>query len=221
MSDDKPIDRRRFFRRGLAELLKPLGQAIAPLEQAATKLGSMEEQIARQQQVTKAPTKLEKPSIPLPLWLRPPGALDEATFTSTCSRSGECVNVCPAKCIVLDNTGARGKGAPFIDVNSMPCVVCDGLYCMHACPSGALVPTPLADIDMGTAVWREHLCLRDSGEDCRICVDRCPVGTVALELIDSKVTVNPHGCIGCGVCENACPTTPKSIVVYPKSARNP
>jgi ferredoxin-type protein NapG len=217
MPDDKPIDRRRFFRRGLAELFKPLGEAIAPLEKAAKQIGAMEEQLARQQQAAKP--KLAKPSMPLPVWLRPPGALDESGFTSTCSRSGECVNVCPAKCIKIDATGAKGKGAPFIEVNEMPCVVCDGLYCMHACPSGALVPTPLADIDMGTAVWREHLCVRDKGEECTLCVDRCPLGTAAIELIDGRVTVNPHGCIGCGVCEHECPTTPKSIVVYPKAMR--
>jgi hypothetical protein len=31
MSDDKPIDRRRFFREGLRELLKPLANAIDPV----------------------------------------------------------------------------------------------------------------------------------------------------------------------------------------------
>lgn len=217
MSDDKPIDRRRFFRRGLAELFKPLGQAIAPLEQAANHIGSMEEQIARQQA---AAGKLSKPKIKPPAWLRPPGALDEDGFISTCTRSGECVQVCPAKCITIDYTGAKGKGAPYIDVNRMPCVVCDGLYCMHACPSGALVPTPLADIDMGTAEWREELCVRSRGEDCTLCVERCPIGSVAIELQDGKIAVHAEGCTGCGVCEHHCPTTPKSIVVTPKASRD-
>jgi ferredoxin-type protein NapG len=216
MSDDKPIDRRRFFRRGLAELFKPLGNAIAPLEKAANQLGSMEEQIARQQA---AREKLAKPKVAPPAWLRPPGALDEAGFTSTCSRSGECVQVCPAKCITIDYTGAKGKGAPYIDVNRMPCVMCDGLYCMHACPSGALVPTPLSDIDMGTAVWREELCVRTKGEDCTLCVDRCPIGSMAIELVDGQVAVHAAGCTGCGVCEHHCPTSPKSIAIVPKSVR--
>jgi ferredoxin-type protein NapG len=217
MYDDKPIDRRRFFRRGLAELFKPLGQAIAPLEKAANQIGSLEEQIARQQA---AKEKLTKPQIAPPAWLRPPGALDEDAFTSTCSRSGECVQVCPAKCITIDYAGAQGKGAPYIDVNRMPCVVCDGLYCMHACPSGALVPTPLADIDMGTAEWREELCVRSRGEDCTLCIDRCPIGSVAIELVDGKVAVHAAGCTGCGVCEHHCPTTPRSIVVIPKASRD-
>jgi Pyruvate/2-oxoacid:ferredoxin oxidoreductase delta subunit len=31
--------------------------------------------------------------------------------------------------------------------------------------------------------------------------------------------VNDDHCTGCGVCQNKCPTDPKSIVVMPKSAR--
>src|SRR5687768_16571486 len=149
MADEKPIDRRRFFRRGLAELFKPLADAIAPLEEAANQIGSMEEQIAKQRKAETA--KLAKPQVDLPpAWLRPPGAILEKDFLNTCTRSGECVNVCPARCISIDETGAKGKGVAYIDVNHMPCVLCDGLYCMHACPTGALVPTPLSDIDMGT-----------------------------------------------------------------------
>src|SRR5438270_620379 len=108
---DKPIDRRRFFRRGLQELIKPLVDAIAPLEQAANHLGSMEAKLAKQ----KLPPVIKKPATPA--WLRPPGALLEAEFISTCVKSGECVNVCPARCISLDVAGQKGDGVPFIDVN--------------------------------------------------------------------------------------------------------
>src|SRR4030095_14116375 len=109
-------------------------------------------------------------SIPLNLPLRPPGALPEAEFKSTCDRSGECVRVCPAQCIKIDPTGVRGGGAPYIDANEMPCVVCDGLYCMQVCPSGALVPTMRSAIDMGLAVWHPDTCVRSKGEDCTLCV---------------------------------------------------
>lgn len=151
-------------------------------------------------------------------WLRPPGALDEAGLAGTCTKSGECVKVCPAECIAIDETGRLGGGLPYINVNAMPCVVCDGLYCMHACPTGALIPTPLADIDMGTAVWNESICQRSKEQDCTICVNDCPIGSVAIELIDGKVWVHETGCIGCGVCQNHCPTTPKSIVVIPRAS---
>ena len=44
-------------------------------------------------------------------FLRPPGALDESAFAQTCSRCGDCVRVCPAQCIVIDEAVRRGIAA--------------------------------------------------------------------------------------------------------------
>lgn len=203
---DKPVDRRRFFREGLRELLKPLVDVIDPIEQVLN-------------QITELDAVPDANRIARSHWLRPPGALPEQEFRETCSRCGECVKVCPAQCIKIDTTGRNGNGAPYIDASVMPCVVCEGLECMQVCPTGALLPTALVNIDMGTAVWNEMLCVRPRGEDCAICVDRCPVGEVAIEVKDRAIQVHPNGCIGCGVCQHYCPTTPKSIVVIPKAAR--
>jgi ferredoxin-type protein NapG len=209
MSDSKPVNRRAFFRAGLRELLKPLVSAVEPVEEAVRQLGALET------------ARHAKPrSVSLPVWLRPPGALPEREFLDTCSRCGACVQVCPAQCIKIDSGGTQGRGFPYINADFMACVVCETLACMQHCPSGALVPTALADIDMGTAEWREQTCLRASGEDCTICIDHCPIGIVAIELRAGKVHVIEDGCIGCGVCQHDCPTTPKSIVVIPKMARS-
>src|ERR1700722_12073112 len=205
--DDSPMNRRKFFRRGLAELLRPVVGAISPIERVAKKIGELDAPPPA------PPPPVSHNRIPLGLWLRPPGAIAEKNFIQTCTRSGECVNVCPARCIVIDPAGAKGRGSPYIDADTSACVVCDGLYCMHACPSGALVPISLTDIDMGTAVWQEDTCELAHGHDCRICVDSCPLGEVAIQLKDNTIAVQPLGCIGCGVCQNLCPTTPKSIVV--------
>ncbi|MGH7179478.1 MAG: 4Fe-4S dicluster domain-containing protein [Tepidisphaeraceae bacterium] len=198
--DDKPVDRRHFFRQGLRQLLRPIAAAIEPLEQAARHFGQIE---------------IDPPARPVRgEILRPPGALKpDQTFLDTCSRCGDCVRVCPAQCIKIDTSGARGGGAPYINPDEMPCVVCDGLLCMHECPSGALVPVPLAHINMGVAVWNPETCVRRQGEDCRICVERCPVGEVAIQLRGDRIHVVEEGCIGCGVCQHDCPTNPKSIVV--------
>lgn len=213
MKDDKPIDRRRFFREGLRELFKPLAASVEPLEEAMHQLGRLEEAFP-----TPPPRPPVRPQVGK--WLRPPGALEERSFLDTCSRCAKCVNVCPAQCIKIDATGVEGAGAPYIDPDMMPCVVCDGLHCMQECPSGALVPTALAAIDMGTAVWNDHICLRATGENCTICVDECPVGEVAIKLRDGQIDVIEEGCIGCGVCQNRCPTDPKSIVVVPRGVRH-
>lgn len=207
--DEKPVDRRRFFRIGLSELLRPLASVAGPLTRVARELGKLDD-IGKP-----APAR----TIPLDVWLRPPGALPEQDFRDTCSRCGECVRVCPASAIKLDISGGHGHGVPYIDADAMSCVVCQGLKCMGVCPTGALLPTSINDIDMGTAVWREQICLRSNGQACTICIDKCPLGSAAIELISGRVAVNPHGCIGCGVCQHECPTSPKSIYVIPIAAK--
>jgi ferredoxin-type protein NapG len=210
MPDDAPMDRRKFFRRGLSELLRPIASAIAPIERAARKMGEIEAAMAHRGAAPKSHGGV---------WLRPPGAVSEKSFLQTCTRGGECVKACPAACIKIDGGGSKGAGAPYIDADTSACVVCDGLYCMNVCPSGALVPTSINDIDMGTAVWYQHSCTRDSGSDCRICVDDCPLGETAIKVNGREIAVQPLGCVGCGICQMHCPTSPKSIVVIPKAAK--
>jgi ferredoxin-type protein NapG len=143
----------------------------------------------------------------------------EQAFRETCSRCAACVEACPAEAIQLDRTGAKGEGVPYIVASESACVACDGLQCMASCPSGALVPTPLMLIKMGTAVWRDATCVRTRGQECTECVEACPVGHAAIELQRGEIVVKPLGCIGCGLCEQHCPTDPKSITVIPKAAR--
>lgn len=160
-------------------------------------------------------------------WLRPPGALDEQAFAKTCSRCGDCVRVCPAGCIVIDETFAGGL--PHIEPRRSPCVICEDLSCMKACPTGALRLVGSAeDIRMGHARVDHSRCLRHTHQEidvdatgtnsqadlCRLCVDDCPLGAKAIGIDgQSRVEVRP-GCVGCGVCERVCPTQPASIVVY-------
>lgn len=211
MASDDPVNRRRFFREGLRELLRPFADAVAPVERVLSELERLEG--------PRATTQPGGGIVPPGVWLRPPGALAEARFAETCDRSGECVNACPVQAIRIDASASRGRGLPYIAADRAACAVCDGLQCMSRCPSGALRPTPLVDIRMGTAVWREAACVRSRGEDCAICVEHCPLGAAAIELIDGRVQVHPRGCIGCGVCQQDCPTDPRSIVVIPVAAR--
>jgi ferredoxin-type protein NapG len=233
MSDDR-VDRRRFFRAALGEILKPLEKKAAPLERALREFSAAQQRggVGPGPARTSAEAPLVRPpagqtaargSTPVPpaaprVWLRPPGALAEEQFADTCSRCGECVRVCPAQCIRIEADG-RGGGLPFIDAETMPCVLCDGLLCMDKCPTGALVPTMLRNIDMGTAQWHESTCVRSRHEECTACIDQCPVGSDAIQLREGKVHVIEEGCVGCGVCEHYCPTVPKSITVTPRAAR--
>lgn len=162
-------------------------------------------------------------------FLRPPGAQSEQHFTETCTACGLCVTACPAHAIVLDPRQANGK--PFILPAVQPCVMSSDVACTHACPSGALTPIdePTA-IRIGLAKMDHARCLRTpattvsrgsfhQGEDCRLCVDHCPVGASALTIDDETDQVRVgDACTGCGVCENVCPTSPASIIVLPASA---
>ena len=72
--------------------------------------------------------------------LRPPGALDEHDFLSSCIKCGQCVQVCPVQAIKLgDIDNGFGIGVPYIDSRKQACdFSCDAVQCILACPTGAL-----------------------------------------------------------------------------------
>src|SRR5215208_425453 len=64
--NDRPMDRRRFFREGLRELLKPLSKAAEPIERALKEFETIQEP-----RVSRA----RPGSSSARVFLRPPGAL--------------------------------------------------------------------------------------------------------------------------------------------------
>ena len=72
--------------------------------------------------------------------LRPPGALDEKDFLSSCIKCGQCVQVCPVEAIKLaDLVDGMGVGTPYIDAREQACdFSCDAVQCILACPTGSL-----------------------------------------------------------------------------------
>jgi ferredoxin-type protein NapG len=185
-----PSDRRRFFAEGLEQLLRPAANYLE-----------------------------RRLNLPTPRTrLRPPGAIPEDEFNDTCYRCGTCVELCPAKAIVaLHAPDEAAHGTPIIDADLAACTICDELACMKHCPSGALrlIGDPRR-IRMGLAVVSPRLCARTAGEDCTKCVDACPLGADAIRIPGAgPPTVVDPGCVGCGLCQLHCPTTPKAIRVKP------
>jgi len=173
-----------------------------------------------------------------PKLLRPPGALDELAFLTSCTRCDKCIQACPENSILKASAGTGlSLGTPYIIPRSMPCFLCTDLPCVKACPEGALVwPTrkmggetvegPRA-VHLGTAVVNEGLCLtfpsaEHGAQNCRACVDRCPYPGEAIRLSLAGEDQPPHPvvvdevCTGCGLCVFGCPTLEPAILVEPR-----
>ena len=158
--------------------------------------------------------------------LRPPGAGAGDDFLARCIKCGQCVQACPYDSIRLVKTTEPGlPGTPTIVPRQTPCYMCEPLYCVKACPSGALDPA-LSDITqarMGLAVVDPEHCLSWLGLRCEVCFRACPAQGQAITLHVQQRHISKHAmfvpvvnsahCTGCGVCEKKCPTEVAAIRV--------
>ncbi|MAG93077.1 MAG: hypothetical protein CMJ48_04945 [Planctomycetaceae bacterium] len=213
------VNRRGFFTEGLRHLLRPVGDIIEQRLDNMESDGWVEPESPKRSQGYSSSGQREVPGphAPTGSWLRPPGALAEDEFLETCVTSGQCVSACPVSAIrPAASHDSLFEGKPIIEARLQACVVCQDLACMTVCPTGALTPVSAEEIRMGTAKVSEDTCVRSQGEDCQICVDKCPLGPRAIDIpsFGAEVVV-ADGCVGCGVCEMYCPTEPPAIVVRP------
>jgi ferredoxin-type protein NapG len=151
-------------------------------------------------------------------YLRPPGAVDEISFLSLCTRCDACVEVCPPHAIVkAPPAGGLAAATPMIDPRRQPCTVCPDMPCAEACPTGALVVPDrrwegyrLARLEL-----LPESCIAFHGTECGVCVRACPIGDDAIALDDAgRPVIKVEGCVGCGVCVRACVTTPSSLTLH-------
>ena len=84
-------------------------------------------------------------------------------------------------------------------------------------PADALTPIrDMVEVRMGTAIIDKSTCLPFHGTICRSCWHACPFPNEAIRL-NSRLQpeVVDDVCVGCGLCEHACPTEPRAIVIKP------
>ena len=166
-----------------------------------------------------------------PQMLRPPGALVEKDFQSSCVRCGLCVEACPYDILKLGRLFQPiPTGTPYFTARTNPCEMCEDIPCVVACPTGALDPTldNIDDARMGVAVLiDQENCLNFQGLRCDVCYRVCPVIDKAITLEMHRntrtghhavfiPTVHSDACTGCGKCEESCVLEESAIKVLPR-----
>ncbi len=146
---------------------------------------------------------------------RPPGALLEDEFLAACIKCGQCVQVCPVEAIKLaDITDGVGGGTPWIEPRRQACdFSCDGLQCVLACPTGALIHEinyPHEAKMAKAKLVRPDLCLAVRGEGFKgLARGKDFSGLLRYEDIDrwNPLPVNEHeyDVEVCDLCVRQCP----------------
>lgn len=153
--------------------------------------------------------------------LFPPGALSARNFAQHCTACQLCVSVCPNQ--VLRPSGSlMTLMQPEMSYERGYCRP-ECTKCAEVCPAGAIKPITKEDksaIQIGHAVWIKENCVPlTDGMNCGNCARHCPTGAILMVLSDPdspdspKIpVVNTERCIGCGACENLCPSRPFSAI---------
>lgn len=199
---DPEYDRRNLLKQGVHFFAKP---AIEKVQNKIDQVNDTVNKITRR--------------VPL---IRPPGAITERQFLQACTRCDKCIHACPKDAIqrVPKKMGFLIAGSPYIDPKKIPCVMCDDLPCISACPDGALVPPPNNDrmeVKMGYAILDKKNCQAYGDTFCQQCVIDCPIPGAIIQK-DEKPIIDKRTCTGCGVCVLSCSTVniPLAIKIKPQ-----
>ena len=151
----------------------------------------------------------------------PPGALSARNFAQHCTACQLCVSVCPNQ-VLRPSSDFMKLMQPEMSYERGYCRP-ECTKCSEVCPAGAIRPITKADksaIQIGHAVWIKEncICITDDVE-CGNCARHCPVSAIQMVASDPESqesikipVVNTERCIGCGACENLCPSRPFSAI---------
>lgn len=152
---------------------------------------------------------------------KPAGALSVKNFESHCTSCQLCISECP-NMVLRPSTSLEHLLQPVMSFEEGYCRP-ECTRCSELCPTGAIRPITPAEkssIKIGHAVvLRENCLVNTQGIDCGNCARHCPVGAILMVPRDSGnpdsprvPVVNEARCIGCGACENLCPSRPVSAI---------
>ena len=153
--------------------------------------------------------------------LTPPGSLSARNMAAHCTGCQLCVAVCPTQ-VLRPSADLTTFMQPEMSYEKGHCrPECN--KCSQVCPTGAINPITVEEkssIQVGHAEWNRKNCIVLTDDvDCGNCERHCPTGAITMILSDYRdlksrkiPSINKHLCIGCGACENLCPSRPFSAI---------
>lgn len=151
----------------------------------------------------------------------PPGAVSLRHLASRCTACQLCVSACPNG-VLRPSTDVMTFMQPESSYERGYCRP-ECTKCSDVCPAGAILKISREEkssIQIGHAVWIRANCVPlTDGVECGNCARHCPAGAIVMVPSDPSdetsvkiPVVNDERCIGCGACENLCPSRPFSAI---------
>lgn len=151
----------------------------------------------------------------------PFGSESVERFYQHCTACQLCVTVCPNN-VLRPSSRLEHLMQPEMSFEKGYCRP-ECVKCSEVCPAGAILkitPEEKTGWKVGTATVDYDLCVVNrEGVHCGNCARHCPVG--AIRMVRKKPddpnsqripTIIEEKCIGCGACENLCPSRPISAI---------
>ncbi len=150
--------------------------------------------------------------------LVPPGSGSVKSFYDHCTGCQLCVSACKNN-VLRPSSDLEHFMQPVMEYDKGYCrPECNA--CSQVCPAGAIKPVSVEQklaVRIGVAHVNLDLCLPAQGKDsCGNCAYHCPSGAIRMvRQPGSRMqipSVAEDRCIGCGACENLCPSRPISAI---------